>query len=659
MSTSFAAPKPRSTSSTPVWARLGVGWFRTMRFPAKAAVILLCLLVPILSTAWMLVSDRRAVIASTELELHGLKGIQLVMPALEATQILRRALVDQANGVDRPDLPEARNRFKAVMDRLAQEGKPLVDSLPNPGTEHWQALLAARKAADSQASGLSAAELRVPYVEISKQLGELVQHLVDESGLALDPEGDTYYLMLVGTVDLPDLLETLGLTRGALANLSSAETATGVLTAQAAARVAIDNKSLSLVEANLKRATEFNADLPIAKYNAGLAPAKAFLRKMEPLVMRQNAELPPAADIVKQSTDAIQALGELQRAVASDLERLLQAREDRLKQRILIGSAVVAVMVLGGLYFFYCFYLSMQSGMRTLMRRMQAMAEGDLTDTLDPKGRDETADLLRSLAGMQTSLRTTVREVRQAADAIIQSAQEVASGSLDLSQRTEQAAANLEETASAMEEISATVDNTTEGASQAADAASRNVALADRGGAVIEQVVGTMSGIEASSRRIGEIIGVIDSIAFQTNILALNAAVEAARAGEQGRGFAVVASEVRALAQRSGAAAGEIKQLILESSERVEGGQKVVAEAGSTMRAIVDSTRKVGDLLGAISSGAREQAQGISQVGTAIQELDQMTQQNAALVEQTAAASSAMRQHAEQLASAVGVFRLP
>lgn len=648
-----------NTSSTPFWAKLGVSWFRKMRFPAKATVILVFLLVPILVTSWMLVSDRRAALASTQLERQGLQGIQLAVPAMEATQFLRRALVDQANGLERPDLPEARNRFKTAMDRLAQDGKPLLDAMPNPGAEHWQALMSARKAADSQPSGLNATQVRVPYVQLSKELGELVQHWVDESGLALDPEGDTYYLMLVGTVDLPDLLETLGLTRAALANLAAAETATGALTAQAAARVAVDAKSLSLVEANLLRAVEFNAELPAAQYKAGLAPAKALIHKMQPLVMRQNAELPPAAEIVKETTEAIARLGDLQRAVASDLDRLLQAREGRLTQRIVAGGVVVAIAVLGGLYFFYCFYLSMQSGMRTLTRRMKAMAAGDLTDTLVPKGRDETADLLRSLAEMQTSLRGTVRDVRQAADAIILSSQEVASGSMDLSQRTEQAAANLEETASAMEQISATVASTTDGAAQAARAATGNVDLARRGGEVIEQVVGTMSGIETSSRRIGEIIGVIDSIAFQTNILALNAAVEAARAGEQGRGFAVVASEVRALAQRSAGAAREIKQLILESGERVDGGQKIVAEAGTTIRAIVDSTRQVGELLHAISSGAREQSQGISQVGTAIQELDQMTQQNAALVEQTAAASSAMRQHAEQLAAAVGVFRLP
>ncbi len=645
-------------ATTPAWARPGVAWFRRMRFPAKAAVILVFLLVPLLLAVGVLVSGQQAALAATRMERQGLQAIQVLVPAMEATQLLRRGLADQANGVDRPDLPELRSRFKAAMARLDQQGKPLLDALADPGTEHWQALAAARQAADQQPAGLGAKEVRKPYVEISLQLGELVQHLVDESGLALDPEGDSYYLMLVSTVELPTLLETFGLTRGALASLA-AEPQNGKLTAQAAARLAADKTVLGLVANALGRAEEFNGKLPMAAFKARLDPANAFIAQLEPLVMQQSAELPSAADIVRQSTAAVLTLGELQRETAQALDGLLQARENRLLGRMWLTEGVVALLVAGGLYFFYCFFLSMRSGMRTLTQRMHAMATGDLTDTLVAKGRDETADLLRSLAEMQVSLRGTVRSVREAADAIILSSQEVAAGSLDLSQRTEQAAANLEETASAMEQIGATVASTTDGAGQAASAAAGNVQIANRGGEVIEQVVGTMSQIEASSRRIGEIIGVIDSIAFQTNILALNAAVEAARAGEQGRGFAVVASEVRALAQRSAAAAREIKQLILESGERVDLGQQIVAEAGATIRDIVASTRQVGELLNTISSGAREQAQGITQVGTAIQELDQMTQQNAALVEETAAASSAMRQHAEQLAQAVGVFRLP
>jgi len=390
-----------------------------------------------------------------------------------------------------------------------------------------------------------------------------------------------------------------------------------------------------------------------------MAGAQTFVTRYEAMLQQDEVSDRKPGDIVQEATAVLVELSAMQKAIAKQLDQLLEARQQRLFHSIVVGASSALALLLAGLYFFYCFYRVMNSGIRTLILRMRAMAGGDLTDTLTPKGSDETALLMGALVEMQLSLRATVREVREAADAIKISADEVATGSMDLSQRTEQAAANLEKTASAMEEISSTVSNTTDGAAQAAGVAGQNVKLAGQGGQVIEQVVTTMSEIQDSSRRIGEIIGVIDSIAFQTNILALNAAVEAARAGEQGRGFAVVASEVRALAQRSAEAAREIKQLIVASGERVELGNRIVSEAGTTMRAIVESTGKVGSLLQGISSGAREQALGIDQVGKAIHELDQMTQQNAALVEETAAASSGMRQQADQLSRAVDAFKLP
>ena len=358
---SSVSPASRAKpATTPVWARLGVSWFRKMRFPAKAGVILLFLLVPILVTSWMLVSDRQAVVAATQMERQGLAAIQLMVPAMEATQLLRRGLVDQANGVERPDLPDLRQRFKASLEALADRGKPLLDGLPDPGSEHWQALTAALKAAQAQPAGLSAAEVRVPYVAISEQLGNLVEHVVDQSGLALDPDGDSYYLMAAGTVTLPDLLETAGLTRGALASLA-ADPQNVKLTAQAAARLAVDKKLLDQVDGDLKRVGEFNAALPVKEHMAKLGLARAFIAEMEPLVIQQAGELPVPAEIVKRSTAAIDDLGKLQRAVAADLDRVLAAREARLNGRIVAGTLLISLMALAGLYFFYCFFLSMRS----------------------------------------------------------------------------------------------------------------------------------------------------------------------------------------------------------------------------------------------------------------------------------------------------------
>jgi methyl-accepting chemotaxis protein len=328
-------------------------------------------------------------------------------------------------------------------------------------------------------------------------------------------------------------------------------------------------------------------------------------------------------------------------------------------QRLWISGGVVLLALLVAGYLFLSFYRVMDGGLKETRRHLRAMTEGDLTTSPSPWGRDEAAQLMFELRAMQDSLRGMVMRVRRSSSDIVHSTGEIASGALDLSARTESAAASLQESAASMEEIAATVANTATHTDEASRVARQNAEVAAEGGRVMQDVVQTMDGIRGSSARIGEIIGTIDSIAFQTNILALNAAVEAARAGEQGRGFAVVAAEVRTLAQRSAGAAREIKTLIGSSVEQVEAGTGIVRRAGQTMAAIVASSQRVDELLGQVSGGAREQSLGVSQVGAAVQELDRMTQQNAALVEQTAAAASAMKDQAQTLAVEVDRFRLP
>ena len=265
---------------------------------------------------------------------------------------------------------------------------------------------------------------------------------------------------------------------------------------------------------------------------------------------------------------------------------------------------------------------------------------------------------MHTLSGMQLSLRSIVTRVRGASDSIVHASREISSGSADLSARTERSAANLQQSASAMEQIAATVQQTAHSASEASAIAQTNSQTAERGGRVVGVMVQTMHDIQDSSRKIGDIIGTIDGIAFQTNILALNAAVEAARAGDAGRGFAVVASEVRQLAQRSAEAAREIKGLISMSVTKVDAGTAVVEEAGTTIKQIVDESTRVNRLLAEISSGAREQATGVQQTTLAVQDMDAATQQNAALVEETAAAADSLREQAERLAGRVALFRL-
>jgi methyl-accepting chemotaxis protein len=288
----------------------------------------------------------------------------------------------------------------------------------------------------------------------------------------------------------------------------------------------------------------------------------------------------------------------------------------------------------------------------------RVIAASDLSQPVDSKRKDELGDLLRALGQMQTALRGLVRQVRNSTDSIGTASAEIAVGTQDLSARTEQAASNLQQTASSMEQITATVKQSADSARQANQLAASASEVAIRGGVAVSQVVTTMEDINASSKKISDIIGVIDGIAFQTNILALNAAVEAARAGEQGRGFAVVASEVRSLAARSAEAAKEIKSLIGASVEKVEGGTRLVTDAGATMNEIVSSVKRVSDIIGEITAAASEQSQGIGEINGAVTQLDQMTQQNAALVEESTAAAESLKEQAVRLAEVVGTFKL-
>jgi len=288
----------------------------------------------------------------------------------------------------------------------------------------------------------------------------------------------------------------------------------------------------------------------------------------------------------------------------------------------------------------------------------ETVAGGDLTSVIDVDSRDETGQLLMALKRMNESLVTIVGRVRNSSDSIATGSNQIATGNADLSQRTEEQASNLQQTAASMEQLTATVKQNADTARQASRLVVSTSDSAMQGGAVVDRVISTMGEINASSKRIADIIGVIDGIAFQTNILALNAAVEAARAGEQGRGFAVVAGEVRGLAQRSAQAAKEIKSLIVESVEKVESGSALVDDAGKAMDEIVAQVKRVSDLIGEISASSDEQSRGIGQIGDAVTQLDQVTQQNAALVEESAAAAESLKHQAMQLADTVAAFKL-
>jgi methyl-accepting chemotaxis protein len=323
-----------------------------------------------------------------------------------------------------------------------------------------------------------------------------------------------------------------------------------------------------------------------------------------------------------------------------------------------VSVAATLFGVLLGVLMGYWLIRAISAPLAKSVRVARSVASGDLTQKIDVRTTDETGQMLQALKDMHSSLAATVGQVRAGTHAIGIASREIAMGNADLSSRTESQASSLEETASSMEELTSTVKQNADNARQANQLVVSASDVALRGGNVVGQVIDTMGSIKNSSRKIVDIIGVIDGIAFQTNILALNAAVEAARAGEQGRGFAVVAAEVRSLAQRSAGAAKEIKSLIGDSVEKVDVGSKLVDEAGKTMGEIVTSVKHVADIMSEIMAASQEQSAGIEQVNKAISQIDEMTQQNAALVEQAAAAAESMQRQAAALAQAVAVFRL-
>ncbi len=384
----------------------------------------------------------------------------------------------------------------------------------------------------------------------------------------------------------------------------------------------------------------------------------------------------PRADLLKKKlagedvSAAVDAtLLPLASAYLKSLDVLIEHMDDQLKAGVVKTEAVAvsgqwilgigaAISVAVGLLFAVLSTRSITHPIRQAVHSAQAISQGDLSIHIQPHGRDEAADMMHALRNMRDNLARMVGGVRSSAEGVSTASAEIAQGNNDLSARTEQQASALQETAASMTELSSTVRQNADSASQANQLAMTASTVAMRGGEVVGEVVETMKGINEASRKIADIISVIDGIAFQTNILALNAAVEAARAGEQGRGFAVVASEVRSLAGRSAEAAKEIKTLINDSVSRVEQGTALVDQAGSTMTEVVGAIRRVTDIVGEISAASGEQASGVTQVGHAVDQMDQATQQNAALVEEMAAAASSLRTQAHDLVEVMAVFKL-
>ena len=638
------------------WAP-GIRLFRQISFRTKASIIALAMVAPTALMAWdyfRALADQIEFSSKERVGVVYAREVTALLPLLQQQRL--HSLQESASGTASTALTAARQAVAVQAARLAAVQKAHGDELAT-GPAYARFTESSRSLPGSSAG--------VPTVFAAhnasvKALLALLGVANDGSNLTLDPEIDTFYLMDVAVVRLPLMIESLAQMRSLGAAVLQAGQVTPTQSRILIERMAELAAHGESVHSDIEKAEAFRPGLKAIvmpdEYKAALGE---FLQRPETTLMRVEGLSGDAAQHVITANRALEAMAQLSQRTTDALDELLAARVARLEGQRNLNAGMLAAGLLLSLYLFMSFGKVLAGGLQEITHHIDAMRDGDLTTRPHAWGADEVAGLMGSLHQMQASLRRIVSQVRGASDSIVTASTQIAGGAMDLASRTEQSAANLQQTASTMEEVAATVKNNEAKVDTATKLADTNAQAAMRGGQIIAQVENTMQGINQSSGKIGEIIGTIDGIAFQTNILALNAAVEAARAGEQGRGFAVVASEVRALAQRSSAAAREIKGLIQASVEQAEAGSRVVREAGATIHEIVASAQRVNTLLAEVSAGAREQSQGVDQSCKSVQQIDAVTQQNAALVEQTAAAAGSLNDQALGLAREVAQFRLP
>ena len=606
--------------------------------------------------------DAEAELASTRQEVAGLQPSAALLKLIRLTQQHRGLTATVLGG--KAEAEGQRAERQREVDQALGEFAALAAGIEDPKfAEGWQQVqqqwktLSAQVAQRQMAAPASFAG-HSALVELQLDLhGRIVSHY----GLNLDPEPVSYHLVIATMTQLPQLAEQLGKLRGSGAGILARGQATVADRAMLGGLSESARGEMHRLLTTLERALEHDPALrermagPIEQARAGVERTREMLRTD---LIEAEALTLPSAEYFQATTKAIDQVFAVHGLASEALAGALQVRTARLQRTewLVIGLSVLMVGLCG---------LLARSIVRSILqatddaRRMaERIAAGDLSPEPLRAGEDELGRMVQAMEAMRLSLTEVVGTVRENAVSVAAASAQIAQGNIDLSSRTEQQAAALQQTAATMDQLGSTVSHNADHAREADGLAREASTLASRGGEMVSQVVGTMGGISAASRKIGDIIGVIDSLAFQTNILALNAAVAAARAGEQGRGFAVVATEVRNLAQRSAEAAREIKALISTSVERVEQGVSLVDQTGRSVGEVVESIRRVSDIVAQISAASAEQSTGVAQVGQAVTQMDCATQQNAALVEQSAAAAGTLKSQAEQLVDAVARFRI-
>ncbi len=640
-----------------------------LRFSLKLALVGLVLWVPAMFLIAVVIGEYSHDRAAAEREE---KGVRYLTPVRGLLQHLaeHRGMVNAVLSGDTAFTHEiAPKQATIAKDLEAVEALETELGGEFRSAEPWRRVKTGWDGLKAQALALRPEDSFERHSAILADVLGLMAYIADTSGLILDSERGSAHLVDIGVFRLPALGEQLGVLRGKATGFAARGSLTGGnLTGEERTdligRLAVIRNVLDVLDERIRLANE-SVDGAVARISAIreelLAKSRSFIELVDTKLIRPAEGGPLAikpAEVFATGSEAIAAAFKLSDTASASLGDMLRERVEKLRHDQYVTLAQALFLMLVGVVLGIAVTRDVERAAEATAAVASAIAKGDLTSTVKVIGRDEGAWLLHELKTMQKKLIEVTIEVRRTAAAVYNGAHQIVQGNTDLSSRTEEQASSLEETASSMEEFTGTVRQNANNAREANQLSANAREQAERGGAVVGAAIAAMAEINAAAKRIADIIGVIDEIAFQTNLLALNAAVEAARAGEQGRGFAVVASEVRNLAQRSAGAAKEIKDLIQDSVRKVEDGSKLVDQSGVALGEIVSSVKRVSGIIAEIAAASQQQSSGIEQVNRAISQMDQATQQNAALVEEAAAASESLEEQANHLTEIMEFFKI-
>ncbi len=645
----------RAMKFTPLVFGPGIRLMRHLRIGTKMALMGLLLLIPLVL---LLAGAYRGAQQDRRIAWEEQQGTRLVRVSTELIGLLQahRGLTNRSLSGDataREKLAAKREELAAAIRRLDEASAGVSGFVVEDIWRERRASLLAL------AEGRHSTRREEAFAEHSTAVEQTRQFLLlvaERSGLLLDPEAGTFFLMDIAVERMVPLSETIGLARGQGSAILVRGDASNTERVQMLGRTELLERQLGDLRGKFEALARAGTPPP-ADWQKAIAGAQDFGRHVGEVFSAEVLEGDPAAFFARGDA-ALSALAALDRTVLDTLESALEARRAERTKRMVVELSITGLGVLVMLYLAASFYLSFMGAFAALTKGVRQVADGNLEHRVEIRGSDELADIGSALEAMNARLSAMVAEIRSSAVRVGQAGQQVAGGSSALSQRTDEQAASLRQTVATVNQLSAAVASNADAAQELDRIASDLRRQAEAGGTAMRETEASMGALESSSRRVGEIIGVIDGISFQTNILALNAAVEAARAGEAGRGFAVVAAEVRQLAQRSSAAAGEIRALIGASTEQVGTSVQRIGHVSSTLAAVVGGVQNVSERLRGIASASAEQSQGLREMSQNVGNLDEITRQNAAMVEESTTASQELVARAQMLSSAVSSIRL-